>query len=82
MNKESKINDLFSVISGILSSLEGVKIESKERIKAKIKKVINSYDLISREEFNELKAITLKAREENTRLLKKINTLEKKIKKN
>ena len=82
MKKESNINDLFSVISGILSSLEGVKVESKERIKAKIKKVIKSYDLVSREEFNELKAITLKARDENTRLLKKINTLEKKIKKN
>ena len=42
--------------------------------------MIEKYNLVSEEEFNELKEMTIKARQENDRLLKKISALEKKIK--
>ena len=80
MNKEKKINSLFTLASGIINGLEGAKIQSKERIKARVNKMIEKYNLVTEKEFNELKEMTIKAREENDRLLKKVSALEKKIK--
>ena len=42
--------------------------------------VKESYNLVTRDEFQELKEMNIKAREENDRLLRKIIELEKKIK--
>ena len=80
MNKEKKINSLFTLANGVLSGLEGAKEQSKERIRARVNKMIAKYNLVTVEEFNELKEMTIKAREENDRLLKKVSALEKKIK--
>ena len=80
MNKRRKIKQVFSLSSGIISSLEAMKDQSKLKIKEKIIKVIESYNLVTRDEFQELKEMNIKAREENDRLLKKIIELEKKIK--
>ena len=80
MNKEKKISSLFILANGIINGLEGAKKQSKERIRARVNKIIEKYNLVTEEEFNELKEMTIKAREENDRLLKKISVLEKKIK--
>ncbi|MAI02842.1 MAG: hypothetical protein CMP40_03315 [Rickettsiales bacterium] len=80
MNKRRKIKQVFSLSSGIISSLEAMKDQSKLKIKEKIIKIIESYNLVTREEFQELKEMNIKAREENDRLLRKIIELEKKIK--
>ena len=81
MNKESKLKDLIGVTGGIIESLEGLKFQSKQRIKSKIVSILRNYSFVEREEFNEIKAMALKAREENIRLAKKISSLENKIKK-
>ena len=57
-----------------------MKDQSKLKIKEKIIKIIESYNLVTRDEFQELKEMNIKAREENDRLLRKIIELEKKIK--
>ena len=57
-----------------------MKDQSKLKVKEKIIKVIESYNLVTRDEFQELKEMNIKAREENDRLLRKIIELEKKIK--
>ena len=80
MNKEKKINHLFTLASGVINGLEGVKAQSKERIASKVRKIIEKYNLVTEKEFSELKEMTIKAREENDRLLKKVKDLEKKIK--
>ena len=80
MNKEKKINSLFTLANGIINGLEGAKEQSKVRIRARVSKMIEKYNLVSEEDFNELKEMTIKAREENDRLLKKVSALEKKIK--
>ena len=80
MNKEKKINNLFTIASGVINGLEGVKAQSKERIKARVNKIIEKYNLVTEKEFNELKEMAIKAREENDRLSKKVRALEKKIK--
>ena len=80
MNKEKKINSLFTLASGIINGLEGAKMQSKARIKERVNKIIEKYNLVTEKEFNELKEMTIKARQENDRLLKKVSALEKKIK--
>ena len=80
MSKEKKINSLFTLANGVINGLEGAKEQSKERIRARVNKMIEKYNLVTEQEFNELKEMTIKAREENDRLWKKISALEKKIK--
>ena len=81
MYNKIKTKDLLAIANGIFSSIEGVKNNSKQRIKYKMLKIFDHYNLVSRDEFNELKAIAIKAREENDKLLKKVRLLENKLKK-
>ncbi len=81
MNKENKIKHLSNILSGIFSSLEGVKNQSKQIIKSKIEANLKNLDFVCREEFEEIKAMIIKQREQNDSLEEKIKTLEKKIKK-
>ena len=80
MSKEKKINSLFTLANGVINGLEGAKQQSKDRIRARVNKMIEKYNLVTEEEFYELKEMTIKARKENDRLWKKISALEKKIK--
>ena len=81
MNKENKLKYLSTITSGIFSSIEGVKNQSKQIMKSKIEANLKNLDLVSREEFEEIKSMIIKAREQNSILEAKIKTLEKKIKK-
>ena len=81
MNKDNKFKHLADLTSGFFSSLEGVKNQSKQVIKSKIKGNLRGLDLVNREEFEEIKAIIIKAREHNIVLEEKIKILENKIKK-
>ena len=81
MNKENKLKNLSNIASGILSSLEGVKNQSKQIIKSKIEDSIKNLNVVKREELEEVKSMLIKAREQNSILEAKIKTLEKEIKK-
>lgn len=81
MNKENKIKHLSNIIIGILSSIEGVKNQSRQILKSKIESNLNNLDIVNREEFEEVKYMAIKAREQNLLLEQKIKNLEKKIKK-
>jgi BMFP domain-containing protein YqiC len=81
MNKENKFKDLIGITGGIINSLEGVKEQSKQIIKSKITTKFKELNFVNREEFDEIKAMIVKAREKNTVLEKKIKYLENKIKK-
>ena len=81
MNKENKLKHLSNIASGILSSLEGAKNQSKQIIKSKTEAYVKNLGLIKREEFEEVKSMIIKAREQNSILEAKIKILEKKIKK-
>ena len=81
MNGKIKSKDIHAILSGLLSGIEGVKNNSKKKIKFKLNEILKSNDFVSREELEEVKEIALKAREENNKLLKKIKLIENKIKK-
>ena len=77
MNKDNKIKDLSNIASGVFSSLEGVRNHSKQMIKSKIEANLKNLDLVNREEFEEIKSMIIKTREQNSILEAKIKTLEK-----
>lgn len=80
MNKENKLKYLSTITSGIFSSIEGVKNQSKQIIKSKLEANLKNLDLVNREEFEEIKLMIVKAREKNSALETKIKVLEKKLK--
>ena len=78
MNKENKLKHLSNIAIGIFNSLEGVKNQSKLIIKSKIESNLKGLDLVNKQEFEEMKSMIIKAREQNLILEAKIRTLEKK----
>ena len=80
MNNNYKLKHLSNIASGVFSSLEGVRNHSKQIIKSKVEENLKNLDLVNREEFEEIKSMIIKAREQNAILEKKIKTLEKKLK--
>ena len=80
MNKDNTLKHLSNIASGVFSSLEGVKNHSKQIIKARVQANLNNLDIVNREEFEEIKSMILKSREQNSILETKIKTLEKKLK--
>ena len=80
MNKDNTLKHLSNIASGVLSSLEGVSNHSKQIIKSKVEANLKNLDLVNREEFEEIKSMIIKAREQNSILETKIKTLEKKLK--
>ena len=80
MNKDDTLKNLSNLASGLFSSLEGVRNHSKQIIKSMVKANLKNFDLVNREEFEEIKSMIIKAREQNSILEGKIKTLEKKLK--
>ena len=61
MNKGNKSKHLSNIVSGILSTLEGVKNQSKQIIKSKIESNLKNLDMVNREEYEEIKSMIIKA---------------------
>lgn len=75
---ESRIfDDLAKVTGGALGSFAGLKKEIEERIKAQFEVLLSRMDLVTREEFEVVKEMAVKARNEQEALKKKIAELEK-----
>ena len=80
MNKDNTLKHLSNIASGVFRSLEGVKNHSKQIIKSRLQANLNNLDIVNREEFEEIKSMIIKAREQNSILEAQIKTLEKKLK--
>ena len=79
MDKDNTLKHLSNIASGIISSLEGVRNHSKHIIKSKVEANLKNLDIVNKEEFEEVKSMIIKAREQNSILEAKIKTLEKKL---
>ena len=79
MNKDNTLKHLSNVASGIFNSLEGVRNHSKQIIRSKLEANLKNLDLVNREEFEEIKSMIIKAREQNSILESKVKVLEKKL---
>ena len=71
--------DILGLLGGTSSFLSSLKEDIEERIKDRVEKVINKFELINKSEFFILKEMLEKSRLENEKLEKRIATLEKRI---
>lgn len=70
------LDDLARVASGAFGALSGVRGEVEARLKHQFERILSEMDMVSREEFNAVKAMAAKARLEQESLEKRVAALE------
>jgi BMFP domain-containing protein YqiC len=69
-------DDIARVAGGAVGALSGVRGEIEARVRDRLERVLAGMDLVSREEFEAVKAMAAKARAEQEELLRRIAALE------
>jgi len=72
-------DDLARVAAGAMGTLSGVKSEVETRIREQLERVLAGMDLVSREEFEAVKAMAAKARSEQEDLQQRLAGLESQL---
>lgn len=72
-------DDLARVASGAFGTLAGVKGEVESRLREQLERVLAGMDLVSREEFEAVKAMAAKARAEGEDLARRLALLESRL---
>lgn len=82
MQTQNKLfDDLAKVANGAVSTVMGMKDEMDGMIRQRIERFLADADLVPREEFEVVKAMAAKAREENEALAARITALESQMSK-
>jgi hypothetical protein len=77
MQTQNKLfDDLARVANGAVSTLTGMKDEIDAMIRQRLERFMGDADLVTRDEFDAVKAMAAKARTENEKLAARIATLE------
>ena len=71
-------DDMSKVMTSAMGVAQGAKEEAETTMKSWIDRWLADRDFVTREEFDAVKAMAQKAREENIALLKRLDALEKK----
>ncbi len=74
------LDDLAKMASGAMSGLSGLRHEIEMRAREQIERILGRMDLVQREEFEAVKAMAAKAREEQELLSQRLAELEKQLK--
>jgi BMFP domain-containing protein YqiC len=69
-------DDLARVAAGAMGTLSGVKSEVESRLREQLERVLGGMDLVTRDEFEAVKAMAAKARAEQEDLAKRLEELE------
>lgn len=72
-------DDLAKMMTDAAGAAEGMKKEVESVVKAQAERFINSMDVVKREEFEVVKAMAQKAREENEALKARLAELEARL---
>ena len=72
-------DDLARVTAGAIGTLSGVKSEVETRIREQFEKLLAGMDLVSRDEFEAVKAMAAKARSEQEDLQERLTELESRL---
>ena len=82
MQSRSKIlDDVSQLMTNAMGVAQGAREEAETAIKSIIDRWLADHDLVTREEFDAVKAMAQKAREENDNLKTRLDAIEKKRKK-
>ena len=82
MQSRNKIlDDVSQLMTNAMGVAQGAREEAETAVKSVIDRWLADHDFVTREEFDAVKAMAQKAREENENLKARIDALEKKRKK-
>ena len=82
MQSRNKIlDDVSQLMTNAMGVAQGAREEAETAVKSIIDRWLADHDFVTREEFDAIKAMAQKAREENENLKARIDALEKKRKK-
>lgn len=73
------LDDFAKLMTDAAGAAQGVRSEVETALRAQAERVLNSMDIVQREEFEAVREMAIAARDENEALSKKIATLEKKL---
>lgn len=73
------LDDIAKLATNAAGVLQGARDEVETAIKSRLERFIADQDLVSREEFESVRAMAEKAREENERLAQKLAELEARL---
>jgi len=77
MQSQNRIlDDLARAANGALGALGGLKAEIDQQVASMVERVLRSQDLVTREEFEAVKEMAARAREENEALRARLDRLE------
>ncbi|MFM8679633.1 MAG: accessory factor UbiK family protein [Alphaproteobacteria bacterium] len=77
MQSQNRIlDDLARAANGALGAFGGLKAEIDQQVAAMVERVLRSQDLVTREEFEAVKEMAARAREENEFLRARLDRLE------
>lgn len=76
-----RIADFVKMVNAAAGTFAGMTREMREAARDRAKEAFGGFDFVSREEFDAVKAMAAKAREENDKLAERIAALEAKQKK-
>jgi BMFP domain-containing protein YqiC len=80
MQSQSRFfDDLARLASGAAGALSGVRGEIEARARDQLERVLAGMDLVGREEFEAARAMAAKAREEQEKLLRRVEELETRL---
>ena len=75
------LDDLARVAASAVGAVQGARHEVEAAIRARLEKMLADMELVTRDEFEVVKAMAEKAREENERLAERLAALEAQLKK-
>ncbi|WP_011581483.1 MULTISPECIES: accessory factor UbiK family protein [Chelativorans] len=79
-NGPNRILDEFAkMVTDAAGAAQGVRREFENLFRAQAERMLNSMDLVQREDFETVREMAIKAREENVALLARIELLEAKL---
>lgn len=74
------IADFVKMVNGAAGTFAGMGREARESARERVREAMGGIDFVSREEFDTVKAMAAKARDENEALNKRLEALEAKLK--
>ena len=72
-------DDLARIAAGAMGTLSGMRSEVETRIREQLERVLAGMDLVSRDEFEAVKAMAAKARSEQEELINRVADLESRL---
>lgn len=75
--KNKILDDLTGLATGLGIAAQGVRDEVEQAVRARVDAILSENGMVSREEFEAVRAMAVAAREENAALRAEINALKK-----